>query len=353
MDTRKLMYFVAVSEHKSFTKAAEILRMAQPALGLQIRQLEERLKVRLFVRHSRGVELTGAGIILLEHAREILERIELARAAVCDSVPVQRERIVIGMAPSISAMLAYSLIQTGAQKFPNVTLVLVNELSSVLLEWLENGRIDIAIGYELLHSAKVSGDPLLVQDFFLVQSAHAKPRRKKINFAELAGVELLMPASPHGLREIMETNAARLGVPLKIRFEVQSIQVMKELVEQGICATVLSHGAVARECAEGRLVATEIVNPAVRRIVYLAYSLRRPRSRAKDAILALIRELALKQKGVNSDLQSMAGSSGRTARNLSAQTSQRRTGITGMNAAWVNPGGAPSAGRKAGRDRRS
>ena len=326
MDIRKLTYFVAVSEQKSFTKAAEILRVAQPALGLQIRQLEQQLKVQLLVRHSRGVELTDAGVILLQHARDILERIEQARAAVRDSLPMQGERITIGMAPSISAMLSYPLIKQGAQKFPNVAIVLVEELSSVLLEWLENGRIDIAIGYELLNSAKVTGDPLFIQDFFLVQPPKAKPRRRKINFAELADIELLMPASPHGLRELMEAGAARLGLNLKIRFEVQSISVLKELVEQGICATVLSYGAVARECEKGRLVATEIVNPTVKRIAYLAYSLRRPRSKAKDAVLAFIRELALKQKGVNSNLHSFAVSSGREVKDLETQTKNRRNG---------------------------
>ena len=326
MDIRKLNYFVAVSEQKSFTKAAEILRVAQPALGLQIRQLEQELKVQLLVRHSRGVELTDAGVILLQHARDILQRIDLARVAVRDSAPVQGERIIIGMAPSISAMLSYPLIKLGAQKFPNVTIVLVEELSSVLLEWLESGRIDIAIGYELLNSAKVSGDPLFIQDFFLVQSPKAKPRRRKINFAELANIELLMPASPHGLRELMEAGAARLGLHLKIRFEVQSISVLKELVEQGICATVLSYGAVARECEKGRLIATEIVNPTVKRIAYLAYSLRKQRSKAKDAVLAFIRELALKQKGINSNLHSFAMSPDRSGKDVDAQAKNGRNG---------------------------
>ena len=338
MDIRKLTYFVAVSEQKSFTKAAEILRVAQPALGLQIRQLEQQLKVQLLVRHSRGVELTDAGVILLEHARDILERIEHARAAVRDSLPMQGERITIGMAPSISAMLSYPLIKLGAQKFPNVTIVLVEELSSVLLEWLENGRIDIAIGYELLNSAKVAGDPLFIQDFFLVQSPKAKPRRRKINFADLADVELLMPASPHGLRELMEAGAARLGLNLKIRFEVQSISVLKELVEQGICATVLSYGAVARECEKGRLVATEIVNPTVKRIAYLAYSLRKPRSKAKDAVLAFIRELALKQKGVNSNLHSFAVSTARVGKDMDAQTKNRRNGVKKPRTAQASAG---------------
>jgi hypothetical protein len=122
----------------------------------------------------------------------------------------------------------------------------------------------------------------------------------------------------------LEAGAARLALNLKIRSEVQSISVLKELVEQGICATVLSYGAVARECEKGRLVATEIVNPTVKRIAYLAYSLRRPRSKAKDAVLAFIRELASKQKGVNSNLHSFATSSGRA---VDAQTKNRRSSV--------------------------
>ena len=153
-----------------------------------------------------------------------------------------------------------------------------------------------------------------------------KPRRRKINFADLANIELLMPASPHGLRELLEASAARLGVHLKIRFEVQSISVMKDLVEQGVCATVLSYGAVARECEKGGgCVVTEIVNPTVKRIAYLAYSLRRPRSEAKDAVLAFIRETRVKQKGVNSNLHSFAALV-RTSSSLDAQTNNRRNG---------------------------
>ena len=340
MDFRKLKYFIAVSEQKSFTKAAEILRIAQPALGLQIRQLEQQLKVQLLVRHSRGVEITDAGVILLEHARNILERVELARAAVRDSAPARGEHIIIGMTPSISAMLACPLIKLGAQKFPNVTIVLVEELSSVLLEWLENGRIDIAIGYELLNSAKVSGDPLFIQDFFLVQSPGTKPRRRKINFAELGNIELMMPTGPRGLHELLEAGATRLGLNLKIRSQVQSISVLKELVEEGICATVLSYGAVARECERGRLVATEIVNPTVKRIAYLASSLRRPHSKTKDAVLAFIRELALKQKGVNSGFENFAISSASSVKRLHSQRKNRRNGLKKPRAA-VPGGGGP------------
>ena len=72
MDLRRLQAFVAIAELKNFTKAAELLHIAQPALGLKIRKLEEDLEQQLFVRHSRGVMMTEAGKFLLPQARAML-----------------------------------------------------------------------------------------------------------------------------------------------------------------------------------------------------------------------------------------------------------------------------------------
>ena len=79
MDVRQLRYFVEVVEAKSFTRAAERVHVAQPALGFQVRKLEDELGVSLLHRHSRGVDPTEAGTALLRHAHAVLRQIELAR----------------------------------------------------------------------------------------------------------------------------------------------------------------------------------------------------------------------------------------------------------------------------------
>ena len=84
MDIRQLRYFSAIAEAGSFTKAAERVRIAQPALGLQIKKLEEELGTVLLVRHSRGVQVTEAGALLLRHAGSILQLVEDARLEVMD-----------------------------------------------------------------------------------------------------------------------------------------------------------------------------------------------------------------------------------------------------------------------------
>src|ERR1700744_2814289 len=109
MEFRQLRSFCKVVEYGSFTRAAECLRISQPALGLQIRNLEEELRVLLLVRHSRGVELTPEGKILLERAQIILSNVDLALQAIGGGRDIDKKEIRLGLAPSLAAMMAFSL----------------------------------------------------------------------------------------------------------------------------------------------------------------------------------------------------------------------------------------------------
>jgi len=105
MDVRQLRYFVEVVEAKSFTRAAERVHVAQPALGFQVRKLEDELGVTLLHRHSRGVDPTEAGRALLRHAHAVLRQIELARQELMDLSGPPRGAIALGITPTASALL--------------------------------------------------------------------------------------------------------------------------------------------------------------------------------------------------------------------------------------------------------
>ena len=109
MDIKQLRYFMGVLEAKSITKAAEQLYVAQPALGLQIRKLEEELGVELFVRHSRGVTATEAGILLSQHARVLLRQFARARQELLDFAKSPHGRVAIGLTPTGDAVLVAEL----------------------------------------------------------------------------------------------------------------------------------------------------------------------------------------------------------------------------------------------------
>src|SRR6188768_2158908 len=111
MELRHLRYFVAIAEERSFTRASERLWVAQPGLSTQIRRLEEELGVKLFERHTRGVDLTEAGTVFLERARATLAAAEDARATVSDLESGLVGAIRLGLATGARSQLVPSLLE--------------------------------------------------------------------------------------------------------------------------------------------------------------------------------------------------------------------------------------------------
>lgn len=293
MDLRQLRYFVGVLEAGSFTRAAETLRIAQPALGLHIRRLEEELSVQLMVRHSRGVEATEAGRVLFENAQRILADVDATARALRDFSGPPRGRVTLGLTPSLNATLAAAVIRRCSAELPLVSITVVEGLSSVLAEWLSAGRIDIALAYNLPESQGLASEPVLREDLFLVRPVgDGADYPAEIPFAELAAHPLIMPGLPHTLRRMLEDIAATQGVALRVDFEMQSVSTVKELVGQGVGATVLPLGAVRREVDQGLLQAQRIVAPEVTRVIHLLQSSRRPLSKAEGGIMRVILEVA-------------------------------------------------------------
>lgn len=122
MELRHLRYFVAVAEEHSFTRAAERLRIKQPPLSTQIRQLEVEIGTPLFRRLTRGVELTGAGKLFLEEARNILEHVERAKTEVKRRARGETGQIRIGLAaatyfePLVNPVRHYPLRRSDASR---------------------------------------------------------------------------------------------------------------------------------------------------------------------------------------------------------------------------------------------
>lgn len=145
MDFKQVTYFIAIAEKSSFSGAAAYVRIAQPALSTQIANLEAELGVSLFDRHGRGVTLTPAGQIFLQHAYEIVRRIEAARMAVRDAGTEPTGGITIGLPMSTSTILAIPIIERVRARYPKIELCVVDGMSGDILKWLREGRLDLAV----------------------------------------------------------------------------------------------------------------------------------------------------------------------------------------------------------------
>ena len=292
MDVRQLRYFVEVVQAKSFTKAAERVRVAQPALGFQVRKLEDELGSALLVRHSRGVKTTEAGDALLKHAHAILRQIELAKQEVIDLAGPPRGPLALGVTPTASALLATRIVQQCGETFPGIALNLVEGLSEDVMKWLDEGRIDLGFTYNPTAIKGIESKPLLIEDLFYISPTEDDVGAEKIALAKLRNRSLILPSRPHGTRILVERAAEQQGIVIQVSCEVDSVATVRELVEAGIGATILPLGAVQDAVRSGRLHAVRIARPRISRTLHLAWSSRSAQTNAALVVCDIIDKLA-------------------------------------------------------------
>lgn len=142
MELRQLRYFVAIAQERSFTRAAERLWVAQPGLSTQIRRVEAELGVKLFERHTRGVDLTQAGELFLERARVALAAADAAGATGSDLEAGVVGSIRLGIASGVRWHPAADLLQRFGQERPGVELGVLEAYGGTLWRDLRDGRLD-------------------------------------------------------------------------------------------------------------------------------------------------------------------------------------------------------------------
>jgi DNA-binding transcriptional LysR family regulator len=145
MELRHLRYFVAIAEEQSFTRAAERLWVAQPGLSTQIRRLEAELGVRLFDRHTRGVDLTLAGELFLERARVALAAAEAASATGHDLESGVVGTIRLGIANEAGWRFTSDVLQRFSRERPGVELTVLEGHGGTLWRDLRDGRLDAVV----------------------------------------------------------------------------------------------------------------------------------------------------------------------------------------------------------------
>ena len=155
MELRHLRYFVAIAEERSFTRAAERLWVAQPGLSTQIRRLESELGVQLFERHTRGVDLTGAGELFLERSRTALAAADAARATGRDLEAGLVGSVRLGLATGAGWPGTSALLGEFGRERPAVELTVVESYSGTLLRDLRDGRLDAMIAPSVFGSAEL------------------------------------------------------------------------------------------------------------------------------------------------------------------------------------------------------
>lgn len=292
-----MRYFLRVVEAKSITKAAEVSHVAQPALGMQIRNLEQELGVKLLVRHARGVVPTEAGERLAEQAEGLLRDFEQMRQNIMDIGGELRGDVALGVTATITHVLTAPLFAACRKKYSQISLNFKEGMSERLVEWVTDGRVDIALTYTFPVNSDAMSEVLAVESlYFAVPATHAARGASEITLREALGNDdIVFSSRSSPFRRKVQDVARANNLELRVVCEVNSVAMINELVSSGLSCAVMPYGAVRAEVESGRIVALPIVDPEMKRTLYLTYPKKRRYSKpliaVRDEIRAIVDEL--------------------------------------------------------------
>jgi DNA-binding transcriptional LysR family regulator len=279
MELRQLEYFVAVVEERSFTKAAQRERVAQPAVSAQIRRLERQVGQPLLTRSSREVRLTQAGAAFLPHGRAALAAIRDAQRAVDEVADLVRGSVAIGTV-TLHPVDVAGLMADFHNDYPSVEITLGADNSDVLLEKLADGRLDIAIVSIGVDEEPADLDVHVITDEAIeaaVALDHPLARRRSLPLDVLCTHPLISLPVGTGLRSRLDTACAAQGVTPRIAFEATSPLELAQLAGHGLGVAILPTSMARSDpqlhvlrlvpALQGRLVwawRRDMTNPAAR-----------------------------------------------------------------------------------------
>ena len=303
MDLKQIESFVRVAELGSFTRAAAALGLPQPLLSRHVRQLEVELRQTFLWRNGRGVTLTEAGSVLLEHGRGILHQVALAREELGAVRGALAGHVSIGLPPSLSKLVAVPLTLEFRRCLPQAQLTLTEGFSVVMQESLRSGRLDMALLYNTPASPDLECQLLHGEALVLISSAASalrppgappKALKARMALADLATLPLIVPSRPNAFRLLIDTELQRMDLTPKIVMEVDGLHAILDLVREGLGFAVLPPYTLSHVPQPHPFATHALHKPRLMSELMLVTSARRPSTGTHRQVRALVAEVVKK-----------------------------------------------------------
>jgi LysR family transcriptional regulator, cyn operon transcriptional activator len=295
MELRHLRYFVAIADASTMARAAEHVFVTQSTLSHQLAQLEGELGCALFERVGRSLRLTDAGQSFLGHARGVLAQVDEGKRAVGLTRSVASGTLRVGVIHSFVTGLVPRVCAAYLKSYPNVALQ-VAELTALDIEaQVAEGGLDVGVAFFPPAHEATMGERLFDDTLVLaVPPKHPLAQRKSVRFAQLDGVALAMLGTRFATRRLLDGHFQRAGVKPLITIEIDSVDALLHLVQQGAAAAFLPSRMVGR-ARQVRLV--QVTDPKPVRPAGLVWRRSTYRAAAAMAFADVLKKV-LEQDGV-------------------------------------------------------
>jgi DNA-binding transcriptional LysR family regulator len=309
MEFRHLKTIEAVARHKSFTKAAEELFLAQSAISQQVRRLEAEIGVQIFRRSSRSVEVTPEGRLILDHARRVLADMEDLHEHLEEMSGLLRGVVRIGGIYPFGPYDLHGLLADFRGRYPGVAIHMVEDTHEEMLAMLRQDELDCA--FASVDPDAIGSDfaaTLLWQEEFVVVASpeHRFARQHAVTFEELIEEDVIAYRDNSALRLRFETTIGRRGLEPRNAFVCTEMSAVRSLASKGLGVAVLPRSVAE---LDGPPIAIRPFRPElITWPVALVWRADRRQPRAAKAFLALALERAevLQAEQAESDRERVA-----------------------------------------------
>ena len=288
----QLRILKAIAAEGSFKRAADTLYVSQPAVSLQVQNLEKQLNVPLFDRGGRKAQLTEAGHLLLSYGEKIITLCQETCRAVEDLQNLQGGTLIVGASQTTGTYLLPRMIGLFHQKYPDVSVQLQVHSTRRTSWGVANGQVDLAIiGGEVPAELQ---DTLTILPYaedelaLILPVFHPLAKVEMIQKEDLYRLNFITLDSQSTIRKVIDKVLTRCEIDtkcLKIEMELNSIEAIKNAVQAGLGAAFVSVTAIEKELQMGGLHVAQIKEVEVRRILSVIMNPTRYRSRAAEAFI--------------------------------------------------------------------
>lgn len=301
MNRNHLALFRAVAEAGGFSRAADVVHVSQPAISMQVAELEEALGTPLFDRLPRGVRLTDAGTVLLSYARRIAALEGEAERAMRELRGLERGRLAVGASLTIGGYLLPAVLGEFRRRHPGVELQLIIDNTEAIKSQLVDGTVDLGLTEgtlprdEQIHSRVFQEDELIViapAKHPLAAKPKGKSRPRAVSARQLCAQGLILREPGSGTREVFLRALSDAGsAPGEVVLTLANVEAIKRAVIAGLGLAVVSRLCVTTELASGVLVEVPVRDLKLRRSWYELTLRGRQRSPSVQAFIALLAKL--------------------------------------------------------------
>lgn len=280
---RQLKVFESVARHLNYTRAAEELHLTQPAVSMQVRQLEESLGVALFEQLGKRIHLTGAGQEVLAYARTVTQQLDELEAVLNRLKGLSGGRLRISVATTANYFIP-TLLGTFSRRYPDVTVSLDVTNRETLLRQLTENAVDLVIMGQPPAELDVEAQAFMDNPLVIVAPPdHPLALQKETPLTRLQEEIFLVREPGSGTRIAMERFFAERGMRLKTGMEVGSNEAIKQSVQAGLGLGLLSRATIEQELALKRLAVLDVADFPIMRHWYVVHRRGKRLSAAAEA----------------------------------------------------------------------